>query len=606
MGWVNYHGLMKATSRIVWSLGFGAICSVIYGVASAQQRPAPPLPSAPASAPAAAGTPAQSSLDAQMFYQLLLGELNARDGEAGNAFSLYMDAARKSNNPQLYQRATELALQSRAGDSALQAATAWRKAQPTSVEANQYVLQILLGLNRIPETAEPLKSSIQLTEAKNRNAALLSVPRLYTRASDRKAAASAVELALADYVSQSSTAADALTTIGRMRLAAADTAGALDAARRALRADARSENPAYLALEMMDAKNPAAEELVRAYLAGSNPAVQVRLGYARELLQALRNADATEQLRAVTRDQMELPEPWLLLGSIQLQDNQLDAADASLKKYVELAQLPQRTPIAAQDRSRGLAQAYLALSQVAEKRKDFKGAENWLARIEDAGDLLEVRSRRASILAKQGQMVEARALITSVPERTQADARQKLMAELNLLREHKQYQAAYDLLEKSVTKDPSDTDLIYDQALMAEKLDRLGEMERLLRQFIAAKPDVATGYNALGYSLADRNVRLDEAKQLIQKAVNLAPGDPFIADSLGWVEFRLGNKAEALRILEAAYKQRPDPEIAAHLGEVLWSMGQRERAMGIWREGQTQGADNDTLSETLKRLRVRL
>jgi tetratricopeptide (TPR) repeat protein len=180
------------------------------------------------------------------------------------------------------------------------------------------------------------------------------------------------------------------------------------------------------------------------------------------------------------------------------------------------------------------------------------------------------------------------------------------MAEVGLLRDAKQTQSAYQLLERAIAKDPSDTDLLYDQALLAEKLQRMGEMERLLRQYIAAKPDSPNAYNALGYSLADRNIRLDEAKKLIQKALELAPGDPFITDSLGWVEFRLGNKQEALRILEGAYRSRPDPEIGAHLGEVLWSLGQRDKALGIWREAQLLNADNDTLQETLKRLRVRL
>jgi Flp pilus assembly protein TadD len=130
-------------------------------------------------------------------------------------------------------------------------------------------------------------------------------------------------------------------------------------------------------------------------------------------------------------------------------------------------------------------------------------------------------------------------------------------------------------------------------------------MERLLRQIIAAKPDYHHAYNALGYSLAERNIRLPEAKQLIQKALEFAPGDPFISDSLAWVEFRMGNKAEAVRLLEAAYKQRPDAEIAAHLGEVLWSMGQRDRAQAIWREGLLLAGDNETLQQTLKRLKVK-
>jgi predicted Zn-dependent protease len=129
-------------------------------------------------------------------------------------------------------------------------------------------------------------------------------------------------------------------------------------------------------------------------------------------------------------------------------------------------------------------------------------------------------------------------------------------------------------------------------------------MEKLLRQLIAKKPDYHHAYNALGFSLAERNVRLPEARQLIQKALEFAPGDPFISDSLAWVEFRMGNNAEALRILQAAYKDRPDPEIAAHLGEVLWTLGQREKAQAIWREGMMLNAENETLLETLKRLKV--
>jgi Flp pilus assembly protein TadD len=131
-------------------------------------------------------------------------------------------------------------------------------------------------------------------------------------------------------------------------------------------------------------------------------------------------------------------------------------------------------------------------------------------------------------------------------------------------------------------------------------------MERLLRRLIELKPDNQNAYNALGYSLADRKIRLEEARTLIKKAVQLAPEDPFIADSLGWVEFRLGNTDEAMRILEAAYKRRPDPEIGAHLGEVLWVKGQRDRAMSIWKEAFLTDADNETLQETLKRLRVKL
>jgi tetratricopeptide (TPR) repeat protein len=578
--------------------------------AQAQTAPTPaPVASAPSTA--STSTPQVSALDAETFYYLLLGELNAIGGEAPTAYALYLDAARKNNSAQLYQRATEIALRARSGDSALQAAQSWRAAQPKSIDANRMVLEILLALNKVPESAEPLKAVLALSEPSERVQAVQQVPRYYARASDRKAAATAVELALADYTKADAKdaagilGAEAWIAVGRMRLAANDTPGTLEAARKANALQASNPGPAFLALDMMDAKNPGAEELVRKYLTAANASTDVRLGYARELINAQRYPDATSQLRDLTTREPALADPWLLLGSIQVQDNQLDLGEASLKKYIDLMQSPERA-LNAQERRRGLDQAYLTMAQVFEKRKDFKSAEAWLGRVENADDLLAVRARRASILIKQGQVEQARAQITSLPARNAAEERAKLMAEVGLLREAKQTESAYQLLERAIAKDPSDTDLLYDQALLAEKLQRMTEMERLLRQYIAAKPDSPNAYNALGYSLADRNVRLDEAKKLIQKALELAPGDPFITDSLGWVEFRMGNKQEALRILEGAYRTRPDPEIGAHLGEVLWSLGQRDKALGIWREAQLLSADNETLQETLKRLRVRL
>ena len=141
---------------------------------------------------------------------------------------------------------------------------------------------------------------------------------------------------------------------------------------------------------------------------------------------------------------------------------------------------------------------------------------------------------------------------------------------------------------------------------MAEKLDRLDDMERLLRRVIEIKPDNAHAHNALGYSLADRRLRLPEARQLVQRALELLPGDPFITDSLGWVEFRMGNGQEAVRLLRQAYAARPDTEIAAHLGEALWSLGQRDEARRVWGEAKGRDAGNDVLRETLARLRVDL
>jgi predicted Zn-dependent protease len=544
--------------------------------------------------------PPNSGLDAELFYQLLLGELNVRTEEPAAGFALILDAARKTGDSTLYQRAVELAFQARNGDAALQAARAWKQAFPQSREANRYVLQILVALNRIPESVEPLKTEIALADPKDRPAVIASLARNYARASDKKQAASTVEQALADYLDKPETGAAAWSAVGRLRLAAGDTAGALDAARRGQANNPKAEGPVLLALELMDPKQPQAEALVRSYMQ-AQPLPELRMAYARALLDAQRHSEALAQVQAVTRERPELAEAWLAQGTLQVQDNHLPEGEAAIRKYIELMQ----GEPASEDKSRGLAQAFLSMAQIAERRRDFVAANAWLDRIENSQDLVQAQNRRASILARQGKMDDARKLLRALPERTPADARMKTMAEVQLLRDNKQYKAAYDLLAQAAAKDPADTDLLYDQAMLAEKMGNFDTMEKLLRELMVKKPDYHHAYNALGFSLAERNVRLPEARQLIQKALEFAPGDPFISDSLAWVEFRMGNKAEALRILQAAYKERPDPEIAAHLGEVLWSIGQRDQAHAIWREGMLLNAENETLQETLKRLKVR-
>ncbi|MCM2253132.1 MAG: tetratricopeptide repeat protein [Ramlibacter sp.] len=569
----------------------GALCLLALAQAAPAQTAANAEPDQAAGA---------TRLDAELFYQLLLGEINARGTEPAAGYSLILDAARRINDPSLYQRAVEIAFQSRSGDSALQAATAWKQAFPESREANRYVLQILVALNRVADTVEPLRTELALAGSKEVDAVLGSVPRTYSRVSDKKLAAEVVEKALGDYLAKPATGAAAWTAVGRTRLAAGDFAGALDAATRGQAVNARAEAPALLGLELMDPKLPAAEAIVRRYLQGQ-PLPELRMGYARALLDAQRYVEAGQQLKLVTAEKPDYPEAWLVQGTLQLQDNQDAAAEASLKRYLELAQA-QRS---GEERSRGLAQAYLSLARLAEKRKDYQLAGAWLDRIENQQELVAAQNRRASILARQGKLEQARQLLRALPERSAEDKRMKITSEVQLLREHKQLKAAYDLLAQATAEPPLDADLLYEQAMVAEKMGDLPDMERLLRRIIAEKPDYHHAYNALGYSLADRNLRLPEAKELIQKALSFAPDDPFISDSLAWVEFRMGNRAEALRILTNAYQSRPDAEIAAHLGEVLWSLGQRDRAQAIWKEGLLLNNESETLLETLQRLGVK-
>lgn len=582
---------------------FSLLWLVVTVPAAQSAQPERPLPAAALASGLEPEDTPSSSLDGELFYELLLGEIKTRDGELSTGFSLILDAARKTNDAQLYQRAADIALQSRSGDAALQATQAWRQAQPESREANRYLLQILVALNRIDETGLPLKTQVQLAPPAERALAIAELPRFFARASDKKLAAEVLEKALADQLASPVYGPAAWTAIGRLRLAAESRLGALAAGERAQALDPLAEGPAFLALEMMDPKLPRAENLLRQYLSSqATVPSEIRMAYARALLNSQRYAETDAQLQLVTRENPDYPEAWLVLGTLQLQDNRLDLAQHSLLSYVDLAGKSENQA----QTMRALSQAYLSLARLAEKRKDFAAAEAWLNRISSPQLLIQAQSQQASLLAKQGKMKQARQLIRQLPERNPDDARLKLLAEINLLRDHQEYKEAYDLMGQAVARFPDEPEFLYDQAMMAEKLDQLDDMERLLRQLVKVKPDYHHAYNALGYSLADRNLRLPEAKQLIQKALAYAPADPFIKDSLGWVEFRLGNRNEALKIFEAAYKAKPDAEIAAHFGEVMWSLGQRDQAIAIWKEGLLLSPDNKTLLETLKRLRVAL
>lgn len=618
---IIYHGQMKKKL----GLAFACLCLTAPLVLAKAPVSDPGATSGLAEARAAQAETPTSELDSALFYQLLIGEMSAQEGDPAAGFALMLDAARKTHDAQLYQRATEIALQSRSGDSALQAARAWNRDLPASREANRYVLQILLALNRVAESEEALKAEIKMAPAAEKPAVFMALPLAYARVSDKKLASTLVQTALAEDLKNPATAAAAWTAVGRLRLAADDSAGAFEAAQRGLAADANAEGPVLLALELMDTKMPEAEALVRKFFKNHAPQnankPALRMAYAQTLLSLLRYAEAMPQLQLITRESPDFPQAWLVLGSLQLQENHLSQAQTSLERYLALVKphIPAQAadsqddtenaaPVQAPDLTllRDLDQAYLALSQLAQKKKDYAAADSWLGQIKNPNALAQVQSRRASILASQGKLAEGRALIQQLPETTAQDGRRKIKAEISLLREFNQYQLAHDLLAQALLESPDDIDLLYDQAMMAEKLDKLDDMERLLRQIIKLKPDYHHAYNALGYSLADRGVRLPEARDLIRKALTFAPSDPFIEDSLGWVEFRMGNQTEALRIFESAYKTRPDAEIGTHFGEVLWSMGQRDRALAIWKEAHLIDPDNEALAETLKRLNVKL
>jgi len=286
---------------------------------------------------------------------------------------------------------------------------------------------------------------------------------------------------------------------------------------------------------------------------------------------------------------------------LSMQMNDAKGAEGYFTRFVDVMD---KSP----DEERDPTKALLILSQLAEERGDLKAATDWLDRMdsEDPKVQLSVALRRAQLLAKGGDVPAARKQLAALQPSDKGEQAQVLEVEAQILRDAGKNQDAFKLMQDGVKRFPDNMDFLYDYALMAEKLGKVDVMEKSLRQVMAKVPDNQHAYNALGYSLAERNVRLREAHELIQKALGMAPNDPFIMDSMGWVQYRMGNLTEAEAHLRKAYSLRNDPEIAVHLGEVLWKKGQQEDARKLWREAKAKDPKNDALKSTLTRLRASL
>lgn len=538
-------------------------------------------------------------MDATLFYQLLVGELSVQQGSPGSGFSIILDAARKSRDPALFQRAVDLALQSKSGDAALQAAYAWKKSIPEATEANRYILQILLALNRVDEVGNALAASINELPATEKKAAIASVPRVFSRVPDKKWAADTVEKALGAALKQEATAATAWTTVGRMRREAGQLSLAVEAVQQAHAADQQAPGPLILALSLFNAAPSELQSLLKQAMQG-DVQPELRLGYARGLIGLSNTTEALVQLSRLNSETPAFADGWLVHGLLLHELGGKPDAEQKLRRYIELTGSSKD-----KEQQAGLSEALLALAQIAQRQGQLEQASQWLAQMPADADPIKLASRKADLLSRQGRMDEAGRVLSQIKVSTPEQRVRKTLAQSQWMREHKQLQQAHALVKKALNNDADNSDLMAELALLSEKLQKFDEMESVLRQLMKSKPEDPHAFNALGYSLADRKIRLDEARQLITEALKLAPQDAYIQDSLGWVAFRQGRLQEALDILQTAYKSRPDAEIAAHLGEVLWTMGKRQEAAAIWREGLRLKSDNETLQDTLQRFQFK-
>jgi tetratricopeptide (TPR) repeat protein len=326
----------------------------------------------------------------------------------------------------------------------------------------------------------------------------------------------------------------------------------------------------------------------RTYLKEYPQAKDVRLNYARLLVNDRNYEEARKEFERLGKDFPENTDVTMAVALLAIELKDYAAAEQTLRRA--LAQNPKDS-----DTIR------LYLGQVDEERKRFDDAKRWYQEVGRGDQYIPAQVRYAGVIAKEGDLAGARRYLQQLPVQNNQQRVQLIQAEAQLLRDQSQYQEAYDLLGRSLDKLPNYPDLLYDYAMAAEKVNRVDVLESNLKKLIVIKPDHAHAYNALGYTLAERNERLKEAEEYIDKALKISPDDPFILDSKGWVLYRRGQTKEALVYLRRAFAERPDPEIAAHLGEVLWAQGQKDEAEKVWRQALQDNPDNEALRTAVKR-----
>jgi tetratricopeptide (TPR) repeat protein len=528
----------------------------------------------------------------QIVFQVLAAEVALQRNQAAPAYQTYLALARDTHDPRFAQRATEIAIAAQSPSDALTSVQLWQQFSPNSERAAQLSASLLI-LSGKPEDAQPiLASELAKVPEDQRGDAIISLQILLSRGPNRVGGLNVLK----DLVSKDLDRPETQLALARQQIAADDQPGAKASLEKALQL-----RPDYLPAALTLARMGPSERTegiasFEKYLEKNPKSHDARLALAQLYLSADRLDDAQKQFEFMHKNDAKDLTPLMALALINVQKKQLDKAQDYLTQYAKIAEsTPGADP----------GQAYIYLAQLALDQKNDAAATQWLDKIpRTSQQYLPAQVTRAQLLAKQGKVDEARQLLADL--QTSDPREQALLARTDaaLLFQAQRYQEAEDTLAKATAEFPDDPDITYDYAMSAEKNAHYDLMEAQLRKLIKEQPDNPQAYNALGYSLVDRGLRIDEAEKLIEKAVSLAPNDAFIMDSLGWAKYRQGNPTEAAAILKKAYDLQPNAEIGAHLGEVQWKTGQQDAARNTWREAKKLEPSNDTLLKTLKRFQV--
>jgi tetratricopeptide (TPR) repeat protein len=553
-------------------------------------KTAPEPPAATGSEP---GATAQAdlpkvALTPEVLYELLVGEIAGQRGQIAVAADTLGKVAQQTRDPRVAERATLAALYAKRYDEALQSARLWVGLEPGDVEAHEALVTTLLELDRMPEARDQSVKLFALEEARqNLDQAYLRAAAVLARASNRAAATEIMRALVARHPRQ----ATAHFAMAHLMVRGGDLDQALAADEEALKLSPGWEEAAlFKARILLSQKEPQkARAFYESFLERNPGATGVRLNYARFLIDQKEWQKALEEFKRVAADVPNDADTIYAVGLLSLQNNRLDDAEKYLKQALALR--PQND------------QARLYLGQVAEQSKRYPEAARWYREITNGEYYFEAQVRLGVVTAKQGDLAAARRLLDGIDVQNDAQRVQVALAQEQILREAKQYREALEVLNAAIKAVPDDKDLLYARALAAEKLDRVDVTERDLRAILKQDPKNVNALNALGYTLTDRTTRYQEALELLQQAMTLKPDDAFILDSMGWLQYRMGNNAEAVKYLKRALDLRNDAEIAAHLGEVLWVTGNRREAESVWNRALHDTPDSEALTGVINKFR---
>ena len=528
----------------------------------------------------------KQELTAPILFDFLLGEAALQRGNLDVAVSRYLKLAQTTRDPRIAKRASEVALHARHAFAAERAAAMWVEYDPDSIDARQTLAAMLVNLGRL-DAAFPHLEMLMAAEPDNTAGAFMQLNQMLSRNTNKGEIFLLIQKLAQGYPNLPEAhfaVSQAAWFSGKYETATTEMKRALE-----LRPDwelAAAQQGRILQRQ----STQQAIDFYRTYLEKFPRSAEVRIAYSKLLVEQGEKTYAGEQLALLFENNQDDAEVMVAIGLMATELFDFDLTEKSLKKALEL-DYPDAGAI------------HFHLARVYEETQQTDLAMESYQQVTHGGRYLPARIRYADLMAQKGQLDDARLLIQQLPAANDQQKAHLVLAEAQLLKRVGSYQEVFKVLDLGLEDLPDYPELLYDRALAADKIGRFEILENDLRRLIEINPDNAHAYNALGYSYAERGMRLPEALKLIKKAVELSPDDPYIMDSLGWVYYRMGNLMEGLNYLNRAFAISQDSEIAAHLGEVLWVQGAQEDAENVWRSALEKDPDNEILLETIERLK---